>query len=250
MASNLLKYVQQTDALLVYNRTEAKAANLIQQGARFATLQEMATHCNIVFSMLFDDEALKTTFDSIASCKINISDSHLGFNQLLVACRDLIYVDCSTVYPETTKQLTAKAETMGIQYVACTVFGRPDAARNKSLVAALAGNPAATETVRPYITSMTRTILDVGIEPYLANVQKLTGNFLIAGVIELLAEAQALAEKNGLSRQQYSNFVCQCFPAPIITGYSNRIASQSFEIKENEGFPVRGGIKDVSSIKK
>ena len=45
------------------------------------------------------------------------------------------------------------------------VFGRPEAAHAKQLVAAVAGRPATLQKVRPYIEAMTRAVLEIGEEP-------------------------------------------------------------------------------------
>ena len=41
---------------------------------------------------------------------------------------------------------------------------------------------------------------DVGDEPHLANVMKITGNFFIVSCVETIAEGMTLAEKNGIPR--------------------------------------------------
>ena len=60
----------------------------------------------------------------------------------------------------------------------------------------------------------------MGTEPPLANVVKVSGNFLIASVIESLGEAVALTRKYGLDPQTYGDFLTNSlFAAPVFRTY-------------------------------
>lgn len=95
---------------------------------RLFSAADLASECDIVFAMLAADAAVESVFHSYLS-------GH--------AKKGSIFIDCSTIYPDVTAKLADQAEEAGLSYLACPVFGRPDAAlAGKTLVVA-SGNPAA-----------------------------------------------------------------------------------------------------------
>ena len=82
-----------------------------------------------------------------------------------------------------------------------------------------------------------------GVKPSAANVVKLSGNFMIASVIETLGEALALVGKAGVDRRQYLDFLTSTlFNAPVYKTYGDLIAGQKFE---PAGFAAPLGLKDI-----
>src|SRR4030088_1410919 len=76
-----------------------------------------------------------------------------------------------------------------------------------------------------------------------ANLVKLSGNFLIASVIESLGEAMALVGKDGIDRKQYLDVLTSTlFGAPIYETYGKLIAEEKFE---PAGFAAPLGYKDI-----
>ena len=79
--------------------------------------------------------------------------------------------------------------------------------------------------------------------PSLANLVKLSGNFLIASVIESLGEAMALVGKAGIDRHQYLELLTSTlFNAPVYKTYGGLIAAEQFE---PAGFAAPLGQKDI-----
>ena len=72
---------------------------------------------------------------------------------------------------------------------------------------------------------------------------KLSGNFLIAAVIEFLGEAMALVGKAGIDRRQYLDIlISTLFGAPVYSTYGGLIADGAFE---PAGFAAPLGFKDI-----
>ncbi len=114
----------------------------------------------------------------------------------------------------------------------------------------IAGSAEAKQTVDPFLKGIGRATIDLGDKARLASVLKLTGNFMIVGIIELLAESMTFADTNGISRDQYLQLVNVFFPAPAITGYAGRMARDDFSTNGGkDGFSIMGGIKDASLVK-
>ncbi|KAJ3131883.1 Serine/threonine-protein phosphatase 2A regulatory subunit B'' subunit gamma [Physocladia obscura] len=233
MALNLQKGLAETGgpALRVWNRTASKTAEAVAAGAvAVDSLGQLGAECGVVFLMTFDDDALKTAFKEIeAQTKSKASKT--------------IIVSCATVDPQLVALLANSADKNGkITLISCPVFGRPDAAAARQLVGALAGEKWACDLAEPYIKHMTRKITRLpGESAHTANVLKLTGNFGILSIIEILAQAQTLGEKNGVPRHVVAELLSTLMPGPIVGGYAQRIASDDFAA----GFSVLGGLKDA-----
>src|SRR5206468_7089589 len=79
--------------------------------------------------------------------------------------------------------------------------------------------------------------------PAAANLVKLSGNFLIAAVIESLGEAIALVSKAGIDKHEYLDMLTSTlFAAPVYKNYGGMIADQKFE---PAGFAAPLGQKDI-----
>ncbi|KAJ3313846.1 hypothetical protein HDV04_001407 [Boothiomyces sp. JEL0838] len=229
MAANLMQGIA-PKPLHIWNRTKSKADELVKQGAVWMdSIQELGKKCNIIICVAFDDAALRQIVSKVIE----------GGPQ-----PGTIFASCSTIHPDTTKELVPLALKHGVHFMGTPVFGRPDAAANKMLVMVLAGHPEAKKTISPYLMTMGKGILDSGDEAHLANVQKLVGNFFVSALIELSAEAQTLAEKNGLNREKVVEFVDMMFPIRTFQVYNRIIADEDF----SQGFSVSGGLKDVGLI--
>ncbi|DBA72789.1 hypothetical protein WJX79_000211 [Trebouxia sp. C0005] len=238
MATNLQANLKKEGANLhVHNRTESKAKALLKEGAVWeSSPADIAQKCDITFSSMFADEGLISTFKAWLTGKPK---------------KGSLYVDSSTVYPGTVKQLTADATDAGVHFVSAPVFGRPDAALEHRVLFAVAGPKEAKERLQTYFKWMGRGTLDVGTEPYQASVMKITGNFFIVSCVETIAEGMTLAEKNGISRDLIAQFVSNTFPGPIYPGYAERLAAGTFEVTPSSpGFPVSGGIKDLGLMQR
>ena len=127
--------------------------------------------------------------------------------------------------------------------MAAPVFGRPDAAAARQLVVAAAGAPDAVKAVAPLLDAIGKSTFVASETPKIANLVKLSGNFLFASVIELLGEAMALVGKAGVDRRQYLDFLTSTlFDLPVYKTYGGLIADGKFE---PAGFAAPLGHKDI-----
>ena len=75
---------------------------------------------------------------------------------------------------------------------------------------------------------------------------KLSGNFLIASIIESVGEALALVSKGGVDRRQYINVLTSTlFSAPVYKTYGELVADRKFE---PAGFAASLGHKDIRLV--
>lgn len=229
MAGNLVKAGHD---VAIYNRTAAKAQALVALGAHATS--DIAHACrgrDAVVTMLADDHA--------------VEDAAFGEHGIIASIApQALHISSSTVSVALSERLTAAHAKAGQRYIAAPVFGRPDAAAAAKLVVAVAGEDGDIETAKPIFDAIGHRTFILGPKPSSANLVKLSGNFLIATVIESLGEAIALVEKGGVDRHAYVDLLTSTlFSAPVYKVYGNIIANRSFS---PAGFAAPLGLKDVS----
>lgn len=224
MAGNLVKAGH---AVTVYNRTMAKAAPLVALGARAAQDVADAAHNEVVFTMLADDHAL----EEIAGALVGALP------------KGALHISASTVSVAMSERLTDLHAGAGQRFVSAPVFGRPDAAAAARLAIAAAGPADALAIAQPLFDVLGQKTFVLGEKPSAANLVKLSGNFLIATVIESLGEAVALVTKGGVDRHAYIDLLTSTlFSAPVYRTYGGLIANETYS---PAGFAATLGFKDV-----
>src|SRR5438105_6805584 len=108
-----------------------------------------------------------------------------------------IHVSMSTISVGLADRLARTQEDRGTRFVSAPVFGRPEMAAAGKLFIVAAGPPAAIDACQPLFDAMGQRTFRFGDRASAANVVKLSGNFLIATVIESLGETFALAREPG-----------------------------------------------------
>ncbi|MFN6547756.1 NAD(P)-dependent oxidoreductase [Mycolicibacterium nivoides] len=227
MAANLLKAGHVVTA---YNRSPDKATALAAQGARPAASVADACQGDVVVTMLANDDAVRA---------VTFGDDGI----LASLSEGAVHVSSSTVSTALAERLTEAHATAGQGFVAAPVFGRPEAAAAAKLFVVAAGAPATVEKVSPVFDAIGQRTFILGEDPQAANLVKISGNFLIASVIESLGEAMALVSKAGVDKQQYLELLTSTlFDAPVYRTYGGLLAREEFT---PAGFAATLGLKDV-----
>ena len=152
----------------------------------------------------------------------------------------------STIAPATARRLSGHHKAFGASYVAAPVFGRPEAAAARKLWICISGPRAAKERAEPVLKALGQGVFDFGEDPGAANVVKLSGNFMIAAAMEAMAEAFALAQKNGVDRSAVADLFGQTlFACPVYQNYGKTIAQERYS---PAGFRLPLGLKDVDLV--
>src|SRR3984957_17899485 len=208
MAANLLKAGHE---VAVYNRTANKAEALVRLGAHAQRSVEAVCAAEVVITMLADDDALEGIV--------------FGKGGMLASLKKgAAHISSSTISVALSKRLAAAHADAGQHYLAAPVFGRPDAAASGKLFVVVGGPAEQVDTYLPLFK-------DLGQKPFVmsgkaenANLVKLSGNFLIAAVIESLGEALALIGKASLDQEQYIDLLTSTlFDAPVYKTYGRLI---------------------------
>jgi len=227
MAANLFRAGHE---VTVYNRTPSRARALVEQGAHAAGQVADACRGYAVITMLADDAAVE-----------GVVFGEDGVIEVLG--QGAIHVSMSTISVALSERLAAAHANARQRFVAAPVFGRPEAAAAGKLFIVAAGAPDVVDACLPLFEAMGQKTFPVGVEPKAANLVKLSGNFLIASVIEALGEAMALVGKAGINGRQYLDLLTSTlFTAPVYKTYGGQIAERRFE---PPGFAAPLGEKDI-----
>ena len=115
-----------------------------------------------------------------------------------------IHLSMSTISVVLAERLAAAHREKGQEFVSAPVFGRPDLAATGKLFVIAAGKPATIAVCKPLLDVLSQRTFEISDQAPKANLVKLSGNFLIASVIEALGEAIALVSKAGIGRATMS----------------------------------------------
>src|SRR5512143_2266072 len=156
MAANLLKAGHE---VTVYNRTPAKAVDLVARGAKAAANVSEACGGETVFTMLADDAAVESVVFGDGGIRASMPAS-------------AVHVSSSTISVALSQRLSQEHAKAGQRYVAAPVFGRPDAAAAGQLFVIAAGQPVSVEAAAPLLEAIGKKTFFVSESPWAANLVK------------------------------------------------------------------------------
>jgi len=230
MARTLLKAGH---SLRVYNRTRSRAEPLEKEGATVANSPAEASAGDAVITMLANDQAVEETVfgeDGILR-GLKTGAAHISMSTITVALSERL------------SRAHAEAEQT---YIAAPVFGRPDAAAAAKLFIVPAGDKKAVEHCQPLFDAMGQRTFFLSENAPEANLVKLSGNVLIASMIECLGESVALMRKYEVDPRRFLEIMTETlFAAPVYRTYGALIAEQKYQ---PAGFKLELGLKDVRSV--
>ena len=203
MAARLAK---QGADLTVWNRTRAKAEPLAKHGAKIApALSELAA-CDIVFVMV-------STWD-------DVREVIAGPGGLLAAetPRTRLVVECSSISLDGSAELRSLLAARGIELLAAPVSGNAKVIEAGRLSFVCSGPRAAFDLALPYLRMIAPAASYVG-GGELARIVKICHNVFLGVVIQSLAEITVLAQKAGVPRHAFLDFINQSVMGSTFTRY-------------------------------
>ncbi|PYI31330.1 putative 3-hydroxyisobutyrate dehydrogenase [Aspergillus indologenus CBS 114.80] len=236
MSLNLQKYFQAKGLppIRYSNRTISKGDALRDAGAvpeeEFGALVQES---DVIFTMISTDDVLTDLLEKAAAMEISLEGK--------------IFVDTSTIHPDTSEWAAKHLQDHGATFIAAPVFGASPVAAAGKLIFAVAGPAAAVERVRPLIMDvMGRSIIDMGEDVRKSSLLKISGNILVISFMEVIAEAQVFAEVAGIGTQQMEDFIENMF-GPVLQSYSRRITSGAYAppLDTAPGFAAALACKDM-----
>jgi 3-hydroxyisobutyrate dehydrogenase len=185
----------------VWNRTKAKADPLSKYGAKVVNqLEELSTK-DILFVMV-------STYDDVKEV----------IGKALAKGKPKMVVECSSISLEGSAELRKILEEKQIQYLAAPVSGNAKVIKAGKLTFVVSGPKAAYEKARPYLDMMGTGSSYVG-EGELSRIAKICHNVHLGVVIQSLCEITVLAEKVGMPRHAFLEFLNKSVMGSMFTRY-------------------------------
>jgi 3-hydroxyisobutyrate dehydrogenase len=192
--------------LWVYNRTRAKAEPLAELGAVIVDIPAELAERDIVFTMVAGSEDFKAV----------VLDENGLLSRPGVAPGAI--VDSSTVSPEASAEVRAETDARGVALLAAPVSGNPSVVEAGKLTVVVSGPAESWEAARPYLELFGAGATYVG-EGDVARLVKICHNLMLGVVAQSLAEITVLAEKGGVSRAAFLEFLNKSVMGSMFTRY-------------------------------
>jgi len=189
----------------VWNRTRAKAEPLVQYGAKIAAKPSDLAACDIVFVMV-------STWD-------DVKEVVAGPGGLLSGGKaPKLVVECSSISLEGSAELRALLDARGTEMLAAPVSGNAKVIKAGKLSFVCSGPRAAFDAAVPYLRMIGPAASYVG-EGELARIVKICHNVFLGVVIQSLAEITVLAQKAGVPRHAFLEFINQSVMGSTFSRY-------------------------------
>src|SRR6202035_4178486 len=210
------RYLDAGFAFAVWNRSKAKADDLIARGARWATSPEdAAIDAAAVVTMVADDAASRAVWLTKDGAAATMKAGTLA-------------IECSTISYKHALELARQLRGRGLIYIDSPVTGLPDAAAAGKLTLLVGADTADLERARPYLWPLSTTIRHFGPVGS-GTVYKLINNLMGAIQIAGLAEGLAIAEQAGLDMKLVLDAVEHGVAAsPQVLRHSRRMVARDF----------------------
>ena len=188
--------------IVVWNRTAEKAQPLTEYGAKVARLLPDIASREIVFCMVSTWDDVKEVIGKLLSA----------------ADKPRMVVECSSISLEGSAQLRQMLKKHGVQYLAAPVSGNAKVIKAGKLTFVVSGPKAAYDMARPYLDMMGAGSSYVG-EGELSRIAKICHNVMLGVVIQNLCEITILAQKAGMPRHAFLDFLNKSVMGSMFTRY-------------------------------
>jgi 3-hydroxyisobutyrate dehydrogenase-like beta-hydroxyacid dehydrogenase len=188
--------------IAVWNRTRAKAEPLAKYGAKIVdSLGELARR-DIVFCMV-------STWDDVKEV----------IGKLLAdQAKPRMVIECSSIALEGSAELRALLRQRGIEYLAAPVSGNAKVIKAGKLTIVASGPKTAYDDARPFLDMLGSGSSYVG-DGELSRIAKICHNVMLGVVIQNLCEITVLAEKAGMPRHAFLDFLNKSVMGSMFTRY-------------------------------
>ncbi|KAI2996383.1 transcriptional regulator family: C2H2 zinc finger [Aspergillus niger] len=235
MSLNLQRYLQAKNLppLRYSNRTISKGDILRDAGAVPEEFDALVQKSNVIFTMISTDDVLIDLLEKASTMGNSLKGK--------------IFVDTSTIHPDTSEWAAKRLKEHGATFIAAPVFGASPVAAAGKLMFAVAGPVTVVETIRPLIMNvMGRSIIEMGEDVRKSSLLNISGNILVISFMEVIAEAQVFAEVAGIGTQQMEDFIGNMFGS-VLQSYSKRITSGAYAppLDTAPGFAAALACKDM-----
>ena len=203
MAERLLKAGANLSA---WNRTRSKAEPLEALGATIVDNPADLVDCNIVFTMVGGP----SDFIEVTKGKKGVLAQGNKVPGLLI--------DCTSISEEASREVREFANSVGTAMIDAPVSGNAKVVKAGKLSIVASGAKDAFDEALPYLQVIARGVSYVG-DGELARMVKICHNVLLGVVIQSLAEITVLAEKGGVPRHAFMDFINKSVMGSMFSTY-------------------------------
>jgi 3-hydroxyisobutyrate dehydrogenase-like beta-hydroxyacid dehydrogenase len=216
----------------VYDRNKAKSEGFKAKSASPSeSVAALAKSVDVVLSCLTDDQSVR--------------DAYLGSAGVLANAKTgLVILEMSTVLPATSRELALKGSDAGMQVLDVAISGSTPAAEQGTVTLLAGGNPNVFEQALPIFKSIAAKYFHLGPNGA-GTTMKLVVNTILGIGMQAIAEAAALGEKSGLSRDVLLQVLAQT--AVIAPAHAGKL-SRSVHNDYGPQFPLPLMNKDFRLI--
>ena len=183
----VLRLLDKGHTVTGYNRTQAKAARLLEKGMKWAgSPREVAAASDFTFSMVTNSAALEMIVDGPDGVLAGLAPGK-------------ILIDMSTVSPAFSRSVVAKVRAKGADMVDAPVSGSVITLQEGKLSVMVGGRKDTFDRIAPLLHDIGPKVTYVG-DSGLALVMKIASNLSLAVQMLAFSEGILLAEKSGISR--------------------------------------------------
>jgi 3-hydroxyisobutyrate dehydrogenase-like beta-hydroxyacid dehydrogenase len=192
----------------VWNRTRAKAEAIADQGCGVADTIADLRDCDVVFTMVSTPADLEQVL--LAEDGLLVDPQHLPG----------VVVDCSTVSIESSEVIRDACAAAGVDFLAAPVSGNGKVVASGNLTLVVSGPQKTYERVAHLLDHIGKSVTYVG-EGDSARLVKICHNLMLGVVTQCMAEITVLAEKGGVSRAAFLEFLNASVMGSTFTRYKS-----------------------------
>ncbi|MDI6858240.1 MAG: 2-hydroxy-3-oxopropionate reductase [Dehalococcoidia bacterium] len=216
--------------LVAHSRSPGPVAEVVKEGAeRAATPRELASHADVVITMLPDTPDVETVL--------------MAENGVFAGMRPgCLVIDMSTISPVAARRLAAEAEARGAQMLDAPVSGGDVGAINATLSIMVGGPEEAFQRALPLFLTLGKNIVHVG-GAGAGQICKACNQIVAAMTLQAVSEALVLARKAGVDPAKVRQALLGGFAASrVLEVHGQRMLDREFR----PGFRSRLHAKDLN----
>jgi 3-hydroxyisobutyrate dehydrogenase-like beta-hydroxyacid dehydrogenase len=216
----------------VFARNPAKRDAFKAKGATaYESVAELARSVHVILSCLTDDQAVR--------------DVYLDADGVIENAKPgTVVIEMSTILPATSRDLASKASQAGVQALDVAISGSTPAAEQGTLTLLAGGNPDVFQASLPIFQAVAAKYFHLGPSGA-GTTMKMVVNAILGAEMQAIAEAAAMGEKAGLSREILLQVLSQtAVIAPAHLGKLSRAARGDYSAQ----FPLPLMNKDFRLI--
>lgn len=198
--------------LTVWNRTRAKAEPLAQYGARVADKLSDLASCDIVFTMV-------STYDDLKEVLLGPNGLYSSAGAQLAGPVPRILVECSSISQEGSAELREILAHAGTALLAAPVSGNAKVIKAGKLSVVSSGPKDVFDECLPYLNAIGPGGVSYVGEGELARIVKICHNVFLGVVTQSLAEITVLAQKAGVPRHAFLDFINKSVMGSVFSRY-------------------------------